>query len=216
MKIYFNGCSWTYVCELDHPEQERFSKLICDYFGAEEINQAIQGGSNDKIIRQLLTETDISQYDLGIIQMTHPSRTEFYTKRCWIPMNIQYDYVSWNLENTEKNIIKRFSWWNWGQKEEMDTMKHAWKEYYTHIVTDKFLENKEYIQAQTIKDHFKSNDIPLILMTINHKTSIPQKFNIHLVKNKPYSLAPGGHPNKQGHHMIFQELVNYIENENLL
>jgi len=216
MKIYFDGCSWTYGCELDNPEQQRFSKLICDYFGAEETNLAVQGGSNDKIVRKLLTETDISQYDLGIIQMTHPSRTEFYTKRCWIPMNIQYDYVSWNLENTEKNILSRFACWNWGQQSEMDTMKHAWKEYYIHIVTNKFLDNKEHIHIQTIKDHFKANGVPLILMTINHCTNLPDKFDIRLTDQKSYPLAPGRHPNKEGHHMIFHDILNFINNENLL
>lgn len=216
MKIYFDGCSWTYGCELDYPQEERFGKLVCNHFGAEETNLAIQGGSNDKIIRQLLTETDITQYDLGIIQMTHPSRTEFYTKRCWIPMNIQYDYVSWNLENTEKNILSRFAWWNWGQQSEMDIMKHAWKEYYTHIVTHKFLDNKERIHIQTIKDHFKANGVPLILMTINHYTKLSEKFDIRLTDQKLYPLAPGGHPNKEGHQMIFHEIVNYIKNENLL
>jgi hypothetical protein len=216
MKIYFNGCSWTYGCELDNPQQERFSKLICDHFGAEETNLAVQGGSNDKIVRELLTQTDITQYDLGVIQMTHPSRTEFYSKRCWISMNIGQNYRSWNLKETEKNFLSCFSWWNWGEKTEMDIMKNAWKEYYMHIVTDEFLYNKELIHNLTIRNHFKSKNIPLVLLTINHKTNIPEHFDISLVNNKPYSLAPGGHPNKEGHHMIFQEIVNYIKDENLL
>ena len=56
MKVYFDGCSWTNGAELDHPEQERFSKLICDEFGAEETNLSIKGGSNDRIVRNLLVE----------------------------------------------------------------------------------------------------------------------------------------------------------------
>jgi hypothetical protein len=28
MKIYFDGCSWTYGTELENPEQERWSTLI--------------------------------------------------------------------------------------------------------------------------------------------------------------------------------------------
>jgi len=216
MKIYFNGCSWTYGIELNNPQQDRFSRLICDYFEAEEINLSVPGGSNDKIVRELLTQTDITQYDLGIIQMTHPSRTEFYTKRFWNQMNIGQNYKSWDLKETEKNILSRFSWWNWGEKSEMDMMKHAWKEYYIHIISDEFLRNKELIHALTIKDHFKSKNIPLILTTINHKTDIPEQFDICLTANKSYPLASGGHPNEEGHHMIFQEIISYIKNENLL
>ena len=32
MKIYFDGCSWTYGTELENKEQERFSRLICEHF----------------------------------------------------------------------------------------------------------------------------------------------------------------------------------------
>ena len=52
MKIYFDGCSWTKGEELENQEEERFSKLICDELGAEETNLAINGGSNDRIIRK--------------------------------------------------------------------------------------------------------------------------------------------------------------------
>jgi hypothetical protein len=216
MKIYFNGCSVTEGAELKDPHQDRYSRLLCDYYGAEETNNAAAGGSNDRIVRQLLTEVNISDYDLGVIQMTHPSRTEFYTKRCWIPMNIQHDYVSWNSEQTEKNVLSRFSWWNWGENTEMDIMKNAWKEYYMHIVTDEFLKNKELVHNLTIRNYFKSKNIPLILLTINHKTSILEHFDISLANNKSYPLAPNRHPNEEGHHMIFQDIVNYIKDENLL
>jgi len=216
MKIYFDGCSWTYGTELENPEQERFSKLICDHYGAEETNKSIPGGSNDRIVRQLLTETDISQYDLGIIQMTHPSRTEFYSKKCWIPMNIGQNYRSWNLQETENNILERFSWWRWGEQSEMDALKNAWKEYYIHIVTKEFLHNKEIIHNLTIRDHFKSKGVPLFLMTINHNTEIKEQYDLDAVFNKPYPLAPGGHLNKEGHQMIADEIIKMIEDENLL
>ena len=45
--ILFDGCSWTKGEELEHPQEERYSKLICDELGAEETNLAANGGSND-------------------------------------------------------------------------------------------------------------------------------------------------------------------------
>ena len=73
MKIYFDGCSWTKGAELENPEEERYSKLICNHLGAEETNLSMSGGSNDRIVRQLLVEINIEEYDLAIIQMTFPA-----------------------------------------------------------------------------------------------------------------------------------------------
>ena len=66
MRIYFDGCSWTKGEELENQEKERYSKLICDELGAEETNLAIKGGSNDRIVRNLLVENQIEQFDWAV------------------------------------------------------------------------------------------------------------------------------------------------------
>ena len=76
MKIYFDGCSWTQGTELENQEEERYSKLICNHLGAEENNLGYGGGSNDRIVRNLLVENNIEKYDAAFIQMTFPARTE--------------------------------------------------------------------------------------------------------------------------------------------
>ena len=63
MKIYFDGCSWTRGAELQNPEEERYSKLLCNELGAEETNLAVSGGSNDRIVRNLLVENNIEDYE---------------------------------------------------------------------------------------------------------------------------------------------------------
>ena len=68
MKIYFDGCSRTWGGELENREQERFSSLICKKLDAEEYNISRGGASNERIVRQLLVENDITDYDLAIIQ----------------------------------------------------------------------------------------------------------------------------------------------------
>ena len=40
MKILFNGCSWTEGAELENPEEERYSRLVCNELGADEKNIA--------------------------------------------------------------------------------------------------------------------------------------------------------------------------------
>ena len=82
MKIYFDGCSFTWGDELEDNYTSRYSRLLCNHFGAEEYNIAKRGGSNRRIVRNIL-EHDVSQYDLFIIQMTKRQRTEYYSYGHW-------------------------------------------------------------------------------------------------------------------------------------
>ena len=108
MKIYFDGCSWTKGAELENKEEERFSKLVADYFNAEECNIAQAGGSNDLIVRNMLVNHKIEEYDLAVIAMTLPARTEYHsdipissgrasinkpqTAAGWLPVNPKYNF----------------------------------------------------------------------------------------------------------------------------
>ena len=51
MEAFFNGCSYTWGDELDHPFTERFSKLISDDLQLPEKNLSLCGASNDRIFR---------------------------------------------------------------------------------------------------------------------------------------------------------------------
>mgnify|MGYP003119765188 FL=1 len=75
--IYFDGCSVTMGAELDDKETKRYSRLVANHFGVEDYNIAVGGGSNRRILRNLLSH-DLSQYEMFIIQMTKRMRTEFY------------------------------------------------------------------------------------------------------------------------------------------
>ena len=93
--IYFDGCSWTRGAELELPESERFSKLLSDHYDCIETNFSKAGGSNDRIVRNLIVENNIkSMYDLAIIQMSYPARTEFYFdyEKQWIRINPSYNF----------------------------------------------------------------------------------------------------------------------------
>jgi hypothetical protein len=108
MRIYFDGCSWTKGAELENKEEERFSKLVADYFDAEECNIAMAGGSNDLIVRNMLVNHKIEEYDLVVIAMTFPARTEYHSDvpiasgRArinkpqsavgWLPVNPKYNF----------------------------------------------------------------------------------------------------------------------------
>ena len=78
MKIYFDGDSFTRGCELLNYTESRFSRLISDHYNAEECNFAVNGSGNSTIARRLIVENNIKRYDLAIIQMSLPSRSEYY------------------------------------------------------------------------------------------------------------------------------------------
>lgn len=96
MKIYFDGCSHTWGAGLDTPELLRYSKIVSDHFGAEEYNIAQRGGSDKRVLRNLL-ETDLSQYDYVIVQLTCKNRTEFWKeeKQTWMQVRKPPDRKNW-------------------------------------------------------------------------------------------------------------------------
>ena len=229
MKIYFDGCSWTKGIELENMEEERYSKLICDELGAEESNFGRGGGSNDRIIRNLMTENDIEKYDLAIIQMTFPARTEYLkTARLvadqWIKISPKWNYSQWlyNKSEEEYSLMGDKGLENGATKHILSTMPnlgdnkfdywtkadgHAkfWRHYYTSVANRRYFDVKENIQLQTIRNHCKAHDVPLILCTINTWSKL--KFD-YVMKVKGEARAERGHPNKLGHERIASDILS--------
>ena len=225
-RVYFDGCSWTRGAELEHPEEERYSRLLSEHFDFDELNLGKSGGSNDRIVRNLIAENNIVTYDLAIIQMTLPARTEFYYdhEKKWIRINPQYNYSSWlndppwnnkNLMRVDERVKDNSSALCplCGTKTQKLSQKFVregsfWHDYYRVVTSEKYFDTKEYIQFQTIKNHCEVNEIPLILCTINQWTNLDfdLQFNI-----KSVPKAPKGHPNKEGHRIIANELIKLID-----
>ena len=103
MRIYFDGCSYTHGAELQNPEETRYSKILANKLGAEEYNFALNGGSNRRIVRNLI-EKDLSSYDLFVIQLTKMMRTEYYNGNEWI--RIKHPVKHENTEIYKKNMNK--------------------------------------------------------------------------------------------------------------
>jgi len=197
MKIYFDGCSWTQGAELENPEEERYSRLICEKLGAEETNHAIGGGSNDRIVRNLLYENTIRKYDLAIIQMTFPPRTEYYDGR-WIRVNPKSNYNMW-LRGTNQDLSKI------GEK--FTDHHEFWKYYYTKVPKPKYFRVKENIHKQTITNHCKVNDVPLILCSINTWSKLHFDYLMSVSDNL---RAKKGHPNIIGHQKIAENIMKLM------
>ncbi len=208
MKIYFDGCSYTWGAELqpNHKEQ-RYSKLICNHLGAEETNRSSSGGSNDRIVRNLLVENNIEEYDLAIIQMTYPVRTEYWddNKNRWIKVNPKYNFTRWLLDLKKDNPfhskIDKL-----GEKF-VDHGDH-WMYYYKYIHHEYYSQVKENIESQTIRNHCKAHNVPVILLTMNLWSKNYFDYKIQLDGK---ARADKGHPNKLGHEIIASDLLSIWE-----
>ena len=200
MKIYFDGDSWTFGAEVEL--QERFSYLLSNYYNAEECNVSVGGASNNRIARQSLVEYNISDYDLAIIQLTFPARSEWCVKE----MNEKWYQVRVLQERGCKE--------NW--------LKNYIFDYYEKIYTEKYGNTYEKLFATAIRSHCKVNNVPLILMTNRSvypwkyvTTYSMTKFDVNLSDlNLP--RAKHRHPSSEGHQIIFKTLRNIIDEKNLL
>ena len=210
MKIYFDGCSWTQGAELENPEEERFSRLICNELGAEETNLGVGGGSNDRIIRNLLVENNIEEYDLAVIQMTLPARTEYLKemgmKTRWIKVNPKTNYTEWLYTDSSQENMPELGDNKFDYYTQEDGHTSFWRHYYKNITNLKYFSIKENIQLQTIRNHCEVKGVPLILCSINKWSRL--NFD-YIMKVNLETRAKKGHPNRLGHQKIAKNLKKY-------
>ena len=223
MKIYFDGDSWTRGNELEkeHRESLRFSGIVSKKLGAEETNLSKGGCSNNSIVRKLLIENDISQYDLAVIQMVYPERTEYFNLiiKEWKTISIGQTTLvgnNWDKDIRVKNMEKDGVPLTPSEKREIRDReldkrgynRDFWKKYYKEIYNDTYGFTYEQLFATTIRSHCKANNVPLILMSQYMHTKV--KPDIFLQNRKRYPQTGKGHPNMEGHRNIAEDILRLI------
>lgn len=114
--IFANGCSFVQGSSLggnDLPSEPvkdvpgRFSKIVADHFGADEVNLASGGAGNDKIFRTTMEWIDQNEDMLQFVNVlfcfgvTYPQRSEIF-------MNKPQRYVKLNIYSDD-SIAERIS-----------------------------------------------------------------------------------------------------------
>lgn len=203
MKIYFDGCSNTWGAELAEPEVSRYSRLVSDHFGVEEYNIARRGGSDKRVLRNLI-ETDLSEYDYVIVQLTRRSRTEF-----WCDKN-----KDWMQIKNPVRILK-----DGRMKERINTFldedkRYFWKNYWKHIYTEKLGIMDQLTYYHAMRNLLKDKK-HLIIGISSHGSVIQAPVDIHFTNFEnnssiKYKTAPAGHPNEEGHKQIAEEMIKCI------
>jgi hypothetical protein len=76
MKLYFNGCSFTYGDDLDNPEKNSWPTAVSTKLGFSFLNDAVSGGTNERTIYK--TILNIDAYDYFFIAWTEYARFTKY------------------------------------------------------------------------------------------------------------------------------------------
>lgn len=76
MKIYTNGCSYTYGDELLNPKLHCWSTLLANRLSADLVNDAVSGGTNQRTLYH--TIKNLNYFDLYVIAWTTNTRFTFY------------------------------------------------------------------------------------------------------------------------------------------
>ena len=82
-------------------------------------------------------------------------------------------------------------------------IRDSYRDYYS----EEYGDSDEFIYRQSIIDHFKANNVKLILLTVPKKTKY--KYDLHLDE----SDIPRGstkHPTKEGHDIIASKIISVL------
>ena len=208
MKFYFDGCSFTYGSHLDFkghdPLEHRWSKLVCDHFGAEECNYSFGGASNDAILRHFFTRDDLKDFDMFFIQTTFTSRGEFFDGKKW------RQYRKRNLYNA-------------GQDSKKNPELQKWTEYYLKNIYSRELGDvRETITVRSIESQLKLLNKPYFLSTIIDEPLMDYDLEINKIikdfntgkKGVKYDRLPNDHhPSVDGHRQIADDVIKFMTNE---
>ena len=134
-------------------------------------------GCSNRRIVKTTLEHDISKYDLGVICMTFKNRTEFHIDGKW--ENI----------NPGRGQGKMFL------------------DYYRDYYSERYGESDEFIFRQAIIDHFKANNIPLLLLTVAKNSKLEYDL---LIDTPDIPLGKTKHPDRIGHRIIAHRIHEKI------
>lgn len=224
MRILFNGCSVTHGDELeeDKKEEQRFSRLIANHYGAEDINLGCNGNSNDAIARTTIDWLlNNPNPDKVIIQWTATSRIEGYQLFCG---KEQYVFVTTQTPRKWEKFYAHYYhpqlgvdclWKNYYLLEQLFIERGI--DYYMFIHDD-WRDNQIYRSSawkKMIKKLpryvYRSHDLnyPGDPPRGNHMFDIllPSEYQVE----SKYMIPGGGHPSIEGHQEIARKLIEDIK-----
>ena len=217
MKFYFDGDSFTFGGGLDKifnadPTKYRWSKLVCDHFGAEEINISKSGASNERILRQFFAEDrNFEQYDCIFIQLTCSFRYEWWSneRNKWInsglPLQQTLRYPGDRFLKFRKELLEK-------ERRRYGEGYNEWETYRaTHILSDKDAMTKELVAYNSIKSHLELIGKPFFLSALTNYNHI--KYDYDFNKENFDRIVNDGHPSILGHKQIAKKVIHKVKDK---
>jgi hypothetical protein len=205
--ILFNGCSFVMGAELPNLEQDRFSKLVCDHFGMEELNIAKGGGSNQRVVRTTF-ENFNENVKAVVIGWTHAARMEMFNSE-WIFVNLSNVDM---IPSTVKDYYLDFY-----------SDSQCFAAYYSYILQIQKLckiANIPLIMFQSVDIGVDPKNLPPEIKTLSYIQQIDFSENIWLFDPMNRSETfdsfsyndkfEGGHPREDSHRRISKLIIDKL------
>jgi hypothetical protein len=204
MNIGFAGCSYTYGHELENPETDRFSKLICNQLNATEFNVSKAGASNEDICLKTMELIDSTPIDFMFVQLTTSNRFSFVLDNRIVTMRpsaIQGRALV-TREGTRFDLINRVVY----------SSESTFNSWYP-LSRWKVLALREYLKSKKIKHVFTfMSDLDANLFKEDNSIKDKKCFMFESLQSVTADLPLGKwkHPLEDGHKRMAEFLVGCV------
>jgi hypothetical protein len=210
MKLYVNGCSFSYGNTLEN--KLAWPDFMEDF---DVINESWIGSSNKRILRRTINYIENNAYHdtFFVIQLSDWFRDEWYDAEfdTWIGMckdHVVLDDISYNRSDIDQEELNR-----------------KVKTFIQHSLlhrTIKTVEQETFNLLNTAIAYFNQNDVKYLITGMSSRC-MPHENNVNIVVPgnfiKPISIIAGNniistsdsHPDKQGHKLVARYIRSEIE-----
>jgi len=150
MKIYVNGCSFTYGDELQSPRDSAWPMLLGKKLDATVVNDAVVGGTNYRTVYRTIKHLNNS-FDLYIIAWTTNTRFTFYKS----DNNFE---INFNPQLVNKLYKDQSFYRDWGKTLYANWFNelYAFKLWLQQIIQLQAVIKKPYLMINTMDNHLKN------------------------------------------------------------
>lgn len=206
MKVYVNGCSFSYGNTLDN----KFAWPDCLPYDV--VNESWIAGSNKRIARRTIEYCSNNTVDIAIVQLTDPFRDEFYDEEFNLWIGMQGDFLHFDDQSINRqDINQRFIREKWQKFIDFNLL----------IRNEKTVLQERYYLINTLISYFNQNNIKYLITGMSSKCMPKEN---ELICNENYVLEPishmiqnekiginDNHPNEQGHKHFSRYIISEIE-----
>jgi hypothetical protein len=203
MKVYVNGCSFSYGNTADN------KYAWPDALPYDVVNESWIAGSNKRIFRRTKKYLENNNVDLVILQLTDPYRDEFYDSINDLWLGQQGDYLHFDDESYKrKNIDQKLIRARW----------EGFRKFNLLTRTEEQVKAETFYMVNSMLQYLHAKNVKYIITGMSNRCLptevIEHSFNIvkpmsHVVDIE--NTYDDGHPNKEGHEQFSRYIISEIE-----